>query len=68
MTRLASILGVATVAALVLLSGCDQATQKKDTDYAAALAGTWMVAGLPGTVDKPTEPAGIAALVATTAG
>ena len=41
MTRLASILGVATVATLVLLSGCEQATQKKDTDYAAALAGTW---------------------------
>ena len=40
MTRLASILGVATVATLVLLSGCEQATQKKDTDYAAALAGT----------------------------
>ena len=41
MTRLASILGVATVATLVLLSGCESATQKKDTDYAAALAGTW---------------------------
>ena len=41
MTRLASILGVATVATLVLLSGCESATQKKDTDYAAALAGIW---------------------------
>ena len=36
MTRLASILGVATVATLVLLSGCESATQKKDTDYTAA--------------------------------
>ena len=41
MTRFASILGVATVATLVLLTGCETATQKKDTDYAAALAGTW---------------------------
>ena len=31
MTRLASILGVATVATLVLLSGCEQAVK---TDYA----------------------------------
>ena len=64
MTRFASILGVATVATLVLLSGCETATQKKDTDYAAALAGTWMATGLSGTVDKPTAPAAIADLVA----
>ena len=40
MTRLASILGVATVATLVLLSGCE--TPMK-TDYAKDLAGTWKV-------------------------
>ena len=37
MTRLASILGVATVATLVLLSGCEQAVK---TDYAKNLEGT----------------------------
>ena len=63
MTRLASIVGVATVATLVLLSGCESATAKKDTDYAAALAGIWMTAELDGSVDKPTDPA-IAPLVA----
>ena len=40
MTRFASILGVATVATLVLLSGCESAT-KTDTDYAKKLEGTW---------------------------
>ena len=40
MTRIASILGVATVATLVLLSGCESAT-KTDTDYAKKLEGTW---------------------------
>ena len=40
MTRLASILGVATVATLVLLSGCEQAVT---TDYAKDLEGTWKV-------------------------
>ena len=64
MTRLASIMGVATVATLVLLSGCESATAKKDTDFAAALAGTWMTAELDGSVDKPTEPPEIALLVA----
>ena len=48
MTRLASILGVATVATLVLLSGCEQAVK---TDYAKNLAGTWMTDAIPGTVD-----------------
>ena len=38
MTRLASILGVATVATLVLLSGCESPTK---TDYAKDLQGTW---------------------------
>ena len=38
MTRLASIVGVATVATLVLLSGCETAVR---TDYADALVGTW---------------------------
>ena len=40
MTRLASIMGVATVATLVLLSGCESAVK---TDYAKNLAGTWEV-------------------------
>ena len=40
MTRLASIMGVATVATLVLLSGCESAVK---TDYAKKLAGTWTV-------------------------
>ena len=40
MTRLASIMGVATVATLVLLSGCESAVK---TDYAKNLAGTWKV-------------------------
>ena len=43
MTRLASILGVATVATLVLLSGCEQAVK---TDYAKKLEGTWVSAEL----------------------
>ena len=50
MTRLASILGVATVATLVLLSGCESPMK---TDYAAAVAGTWMTAEMDGTVDRP---------------
>ena len=45
MTRLASILGVATVATLVLLSGCETAMK---TDYAKDLQGTWKA-----TVDVP---------------
>ena len=40
MTRLASILGVATVATLVLLSGCESAVK---TDHAKQLVGTWNV-------------------------
>ena len=38
MTRFASIMGVAAVATLVLLSGCEQAMEE---DYAKQLAGTW---------------------------
>ena len=40
MTRLASILGVATVATLVLLSGCESPTK---TDYSKDLEGNWTV-------------------------
>ena len=43
MTRLASILGVATVATLILLSGCEAAVK---TDYAKNLEGTWVSAEL----------------------
>ena len=52
MTRLASILGVATVATLVLLAGCESPMK---TDYAKDLAGTWMTAGGPD-VDRPPAP------------
>ena len=50
MTRLASIVGVATVATLVLLSGCESAVK---TDYTAKLDGTWTVSGLTGTIPNP---------------
>ena len=53
MTRLASIMGVATVATLVLLSGCESAVK---TDYAKNLEGRWTTAELPGTVDRPDGP------------
>ena len=53
MTRLASILGVATVATLVLLSGCESAVK---TDYAKKLEGTWTV-GTMATVLNP-DPTG----------
>ena len=66
MTRLASILGVATVATLVLLSGCEAAVK---TDYAKNLAGTWTVGTMgaipnlehaadpsaPATIQVPTD-------------
>ena len=51
MTRLASILGVATVATLVLLSGCETAVK---TDYAEDLVGTWTVTLMY--VTNPTPP------------
>ena len=50
MTRLASILGVATVATLILLSGCESAVK---TDYAKKLEGSWMTVAIAGTVDTP---------------
>ena len=50
MTRLASILGVATVATLVLLSGCEAAVK---TDYTAKLDGTWTKTGLMITAPNP---------------
>ena len=49
MTRLASILGVATVATLVLLSGCETMVQ---TDYAKDLGGDWKSADLERMVDS----------------
>ena len=48
MTRFASIMGVATVATLVLLSGCE--TPMK-TDYAKKLEGTWTL-----TLDRQVPP------------
>ena len=50
MTRLASILGVATVATLVLLSGCETAVK---TDYTAKLDGTWTKTGIMVTAPNP---------------
>ena len=51
MTRLASIVGVATVATLVLLSGCETAVR---TDYADALVGTWQYGPVDATLLNPT--------------
>ncbi len=54
MTRLASILGVATVATLVLLSGCESAVK---TDYAKNLGGNWTSADLERMVPSvPNDP------------
>ena len=54
MTRLASILGVATVATLVLLSGCETMVQK---DYAKDLGGDWKSADLERMVPSvPNDP------------
>ena len=50
MTRFASILGVATVATLVMLSGCESPTE---TDYAKQLEGRWS-----GTVSHDIAPPG----------
>ena len=50
MTRLASILGVATVATLVLLSGCESPTK---TDYAKNLEGTWINGPAEATIMNP---------------
>ena len=61
MTRLASILGVATVATLVLLSGCETAVK---TDYAKDLDGSWAVEF---TRDVTTEAGTIPTTTAVTA-
>ena len=64
MTRLASIVGVATVATLVLLSGCETAVK---TDYAKDLEGTWEVT-IPRTLTTPaTPPAMVPGMTAVTA-
>ena len=60
MTRLASILGVATVATLVLLSGCEAAVT---TDYAKDLAGTWEHGPAPATIPNPLGPTAMPATV-----
>ena len=54
MTRLASILGVATVATLVLLSGCET-TMK--TDYAKDLEGIWTTTIENRQFQNPTDSA-----------
>ena len=51
MTRIVSVLGVATVATLVLLSGCGSAVKP---DYTKQLDGTWQATGLM--VPTPTDP------------
>ena len=51
MTRLASILGVATVATLILLSGCESPTK---TDYAKDLEGTWTNGPAEAAIMNPT--------------
>ena len=53
MTRLASIVGVATVATLVLLSGCESAVK---TDYAKNLDGRWAVGPVDTTVLYSQDP------------
>ncbi len=64
MTRFASIMGVAAVATLVLLSGCEQAMDK--TDYAKNLEGTWSVTlsdrEFPNPMPPPTTFTGMTAV------
>ena len=55
MTRLASILGVATVATLVLLSGCESPMK---TDYATKLEGTWTNGPSPANFPNQQMPGG----------
>ena len=66
MTRFASIMGVATVATLVLLSGCEQAMDT--TDYAKDLVGTWSVTlsdrDLPHPMPPPATVPGMTAVTA----
>lgn len=58
MTRFASRMGAAAVAAAImgLLSGCGQGPGSKQTDYAAALAGTWISAAIPHKIPDPRNP------------
>ena len=60
MIRLASILGVATVTTLVLLSGCEAAMEK--TDYVKDLEGTWTVSDLPAMVTPPDSNTPVASM------
>lgn len=62
MTRVASFVGVAAVATMILLSGCPTAVK---VDLAKQLAGTWTTAELPGTIDPGTGP--VAATMTATA-
>ena len=67
MTRIASIMGVAAVATLVLLSGCE--TPMK-TDYAKKLEGTWSNGPNSVTIANPTpggQPAQVPAMRTVTA-
>lgn len=50
MTRVASFVGVAAVATMILLSGCPTAVK---VDLAKQLAGTWTTAELPGAIPHP---------------
>ena len=60
MTRLASIMGVATVATLVLLSGCETAVT---TDYAKDLVGSWESVDLNRTIPlNSLEPMNLTAV------
>ena len=75
MIRLASIMGVAAVATLVLLSGCESPMK---TDYAKKLEGTWTVtttatvpnpaAAAPGAPDTIPIDAGVAVNIMDGAG
>ena len=64
MTRLASIVGVATVATLVLLSGCETAVK---TDYAKNLAGIWNVTIMRDLPDLAAPPATVSVMTAVVA-
>ena len=66
MTRFASIMGVAAVATLVLLSGCEAAMEK--TDYVKDLEGTWSVTlsdrEFPNQTPPPTTLTGMTVVTA----
>ena len=65
MTRLASIAGVAAVATIILLSGCQTAVR---VDLAKRLVGTWTTAEIAGTLEVPTamQAQGLSATVDVT--